>query len=44
MSKVFTEITDGLNDAIAHAKGEKSSVVEHKPEALNVKSIREKRV
>jgi putative transcriptional regulator len=42
MSKAFTEISEGLNDAIAHSKGERSGVVEHKPEVLNVKSIREK--
>ncbi|MEW7973053.1 MAG: helix-turn-helix domain-containing protein [Candidatus Thiodiazotropha endolucinida] len=42
MSKAFTEISEGLKDAAAHAKGEKSEVVEHTPEALNVRAIREK--
>jgi len=42
MSKAFTEISEGLTDAIAHARGGKSGVVEHKSEVLNVKSIREK--
>jgi putative transcriptional regulator len=42
MSKAFTEISEGLKDAAAHAKGEKSAVVEHTPEALNVRAIREK--
>ncbi|MES9993571.1 MAG: helix-turn-helix domain-containing protein [Candidatus Thiodiazotropha sp.] len=42
MSKAFTEISEGLKDAAAHAKGEKSEVLEHKPEALNVRAIREK--
>ena len=42
MSKAFTEISAGLNDAIAHSKGEKTNAVEHKPESINVKAIREK--
>ncbi|MEW8660148.1 MAG: helix-turn-helix domain-containing protein [Candidatus Thiodiazotropha endolucinida] len=42
MSKAFTEISEGLKDAAAHAKGEKSKVLEHAPEALNVRAIREK--
>ncbi len=42
MSKAFTEISEGLKDAAAHAKGEKSEVLEHVPEALNVRAIREK--
>ena len=42
MNKAFTEISEGLKDAVNHAKGEKSGVVEHVPEALNVKAIREK--
>jgi len=42
MNKAFTEISEGLKDAAQHAKGEKNSVVEHTPEALNVKAIREK--
>lgn len=42
MSKAFDEIHAGLNDAIKHAKGEKSKVIEHKPEPVDVKAIREK--
>ncbi len=42
MGNAFTEISDGLTDAIQHAKGEKTKVVEHKPERIDVKAIREK--
>lgn len=42
MNKAFTEISAGLNDALAHAKGEKTKVVVHEPEIIDVKSIREK--
>ncbi len=42
MSKAFTEISAGLKDAIAHAKGEAAGAVVHTPESLNVKAIREK--
>ena len=42
MGKAFTEISEGLRDAANHAKGKKSGVVEHAPEKLNVKAIREK--
>ncbi|PKM43889.1 MAG: transcriptional regulator [Gammaproteobacteria bacterium HGW-Gammaproteobacteria-1] len=42
MSKAYTDISDGLNDAIAHAKGERSGVAEHRHEPLDVKAIREK--
>ena len=42
MDKAFTEISEGLKDAANHAKGKKSGVVEHTPEALNVRAIREK--
>jgi len=42
MSKAFTEISAGLQDAIAHSKGEKTGAIVHEPEAINVKSIREK--
>ncbi len=42
MSKAFTEISAGLKDAIAHSKGESTGVIEHKPEQINVKAIREK--
>jgi len=41
MSKAFTEISEGLEDAILHAKGESSGVVEHNSESINVKEIRE---
>ena len=42
MSKAFTEISAGLNDALAHAKGEEKKTIEHRPEPINVKAIREK--
>ncbi len=42
MSKAFTEIAAGLEDAISHAKGLNSEVVEYSPENLNVKAIRAK--
>lgn len=42
MNKAFDEISAGLNDAIKHAKGKSTEVVEHKIEAVNVKAIREK--
>ena len=42
MGKAYTEISEGLKDAANHAKGKKSGVVEHTPEALNVRAIREK--
>ena len=42
MSKAFNEISAGLNDAIAHAKGEEARVVIHTPDVLNVRAIREK--
>ncbi len=42
MSKAFTEISAGLEDAILHAKGQSSGVIEHNSEAINVKAIREK--
>ncbi len=42
MGKAFSEISAGLTDAIQHVKGESTGVVEHKPEAVNVKAIREK--
>ncbi len=41
MSKAFTEISSGLTHATAHAKGKISGVVEHTPERLDVKAIRE---
>jgi len=42
MGKAFTEISEGLKDAANHAQGKKSGVVEHTPETLNVRAIREK--
>ena len=42
MSMAFTEISEGLESAIAHAKGQPLGVVEHRPEIINVKEIREK--
>lgn len=42
MGKAFNEISEGLKDAANHVKGNKSGVVEHTPEALNVRAIREK--
>ena len=42
MSKAFEEISAGLDDAIKHAKGQSTKVVVHKPEAIDVKAIREK--
>ncbi len=42
MGNAFTEISAGLSDAIRHAKGEQTRVVEHNPESINVKAIREK--
>ncbi len=42
MGKAFTEISAGLEDAILHAKGQSSGVIEHNSEAINVKAIREK--
>ncbi len=42
MGKAFTEISAGLNDAKAYAKGEPTKIIEHRPEAINVRAIREK--
>ena len=42
MNKAYTEISAGIKDAVAHAKGDKSGVVVHTFESLNVKAIREK--
>lgn len=42
MSNAFTEIMAGLDDAINHAKGEPSKVIEHKTQLLDVKGIRQK--
>jgi putative transcriptional regulator len=42
MGKAFTEIREGLDDAISHAKGNKAKAKEHQMESIDVKSIREK--
>ncbi len=42
MGKAFTEISAGLSDAIAHAKGDDSRVTLHQLKPLDVKAIREK--
>ena len=44
MSKAFEEIYAGLNDAITHAKGEQTKVIEHKKKSkiVDVKAIRAK--
>jgi len=42
MSKAYTEISAGLEDAISHAKGKKSKAKVHCPELINVRAIREK--
>ena len=42
MGKTYTEINAGLKDSIAHAKGNKSVVREHRIEPIDVRSIREK--
>ena len=38
MGKAFEEIHAGLQDALIHAKGEKSGVIEHKPRHIDVKA------
>jgi len=42
MSKAFTEISVGLTEAINHAKGKSTNIIEHKPDSINVKAVREK--
>ncbi|NJO17567.1 MAG: helix-turn-helix domain-containing protein [Thioploca sp.] len=43
MNKAFTEISAGIDSAIAHAKGEPNhNVVEHPIKTIDVKAIREK--
>jgi len=41
MGQAFTEIAAGLEAAIEHAKGQSINVIEHKPEPIDVKAIRE---
>lgn len=42
MGNAFSEISAGLADAIEHAKGNQTKVVEHTPTPTDVKAIREK--
>lgn len=42
MNSAFEQIHAGLTDAINHAKGNNSQVIEHTPKIINVKAIREK--
>lgn len=42
MNKAYTEISEGLDDAIAHAKGKKARAKDHHMEPIDVKSIRQK--
>jgi putative transcriptional regulator len=42
MSKAFEGIRAGLEDAIAHARGDSAAAVVHKPREIDVKAIREK--
>ncbi len=42
MSKAFTEISAGLTEAVKHAKGKPTKVVEHKLKPINVKAVRGK--
>jgi putative transcriptional regulator len=42
MSKAYTEISAGLDDAISHARGKKTKAKVHRPERINVKAIRKK--
>lgn len=42
MDKAFTDIAEGLADALDHARGDASGIVEHRPETLDVKAIRKK--
>jgi putative transcriptional regulator len=40
MGKAFDSVSRGLNEAIAHAKGEKVAVKLYKPEAVDVSALR----
>ncbi len=42
MNKAYTEINNGLEDAIAHAKGKKARAKEYRMDPIDVKSIRQK--
>lgn len=41
MGKAFDSISRGLNEAIAHAKGEKVAVKIYKPETVDVSALRQ---
>ena len=41
-TKAFEGIRAGLEDAIAHARGDSSAAIVHRPRKLDVKAIREK--
>lgn len=40
MSTAFESIKQGLQEAIAHAKGDERSVRTHRPRAIDVKAVR----
>lgn len=42
MSEIFESIKRGLEEAIAHSKGEKTEVLEFRPRAVDVKEVRRK--
>jgi putative transcriptional regulator len=42
MGKAFEEIYASLNEAISHAKGEQTKIIEHTPRSIDVKAIRAK--
>ncbi|NKC11949.1 MAG: helix-turn-helix domain-containing protein [Gammaproteobacteria bacterium] len=42
MSNAFNNIKAGLNEAIAHAKGNSEGIIVHKVSAVDVKAIRSK--
>jgi putative transcriptional regulator len=42
MSTAFESIKQGLQEAIAHAKGDASGVRVHRPRAIDVKAVRAK--
>lgn len=41
MGKAFESISRGLNEAIAHAKGEKVAVKTYRPEPVDVSALRQ---
>lgn len=42
MGKAFESISRGLNEAIAHAKGEKVAVKTYRPEPVDVSALRQR--